>query len=193
MSEGVPTIDRRRDEVKRSLFESGTILESTLVGVVLAVDERLAWINDTFAKMTGYERRELTGQTSSALCPENETLEVFGGGANSLLRSGRPYACEQRLKRKDGSFIWCQIYGTAVDPRNPARGSVWTTVDITERKEAQDSLQPALDERDVILQSTLVGIAYSVNRRHLWVNETFARMMGYEREELIGQLSVVHF
>src|SRR5262249_55560948 len=123
MSNGVPTIDRRRDEVRRSLFESGTILESTLVGIVLAVDERLAWINETFARMMGYERRDLTGQTCSMLYPDSEGFELFGG-ANALLRSGRPYACEERLKRKDGSFIWCQLYGTAVDPRNPARGFV---------------------------------------------------------------------
>jgi len=193
MSSDVPTIDRRRDEVKRSLFESGTILESTLVGIVLAVDERLVWINDTFARMLGYDRSELAGQAASILYPVDESFEFFGGAAYPLLRSSRPYVSEQRLKRKDGSFIWCQIYGTAVDPRNPARGSVWTTVDITERKELQESLQRSLAERDVILQSTLVGIAFSVNRRHLWVNETFANMMGYEREELIGQLSLMHF
>jgi len=56
MSNGVPTIDSRRDEVTRSLFESGMILESTLVGIVLVVDEHLAWINETFARLMGYER-----------------------------------------------------------------------------------------------------------------------------------------
>jgi PAS domain S-box-containing protein len=193
MSTDVPTIDRRQDELKRSLFESDTILESTLVGIVLAVDRRLDWVNETFARMLGYDRNELTGQMSSLLYPDGESFELFGGAAYPLLRSGRPYVSEQRLKRKDGSFIWCQVSGTAVDPKNPARGAVWTSVDITERKELQESLQRSLAERDVILQSTLVGIAFSVNRRHLWVNETFASMMGYEREELIGQLSLMHF
>src|SRR5262245_61925574 len=63
MSNGVPAVDRRRDDLKRSLFESGTILESTLVGIVLVVDERLAWINETFARLMGYERWELTAST----------------------------------------------------------------------------------------------------------------------------------
>jgi PAS domain S-box-containing protein len=193
MSGDVPTIDRRRDELKRSLFESGTILESTLVGIVLAVDRQLVWINETFARMLGYDRDELRGQASSLLYPDDESFDLFGSASYALLRSGRPYVSEQRLRRKDGTFIWCQIYGTAVDPKNPARGSVWTTVDITQRKELQESLQRSLAERDVILQSTLVGIAFSVDRRHLWVNETFANMMGYEREELIGQLSLMHF
>ncbi|MCC7486955.1 MAG: PAS domain-containing sensor histidine kinase [Burkholderiales bacterium] len=193
MTTNPPTIERRQDEFKRSLFESGTVLESTLVGIALAADRRLAWVNETFARMLGYERAELTGQAAAILYPDGESFELFGAAAYPLLKSGRPYVSEQRLKCKDGSYIWCQIYGTAVDPRNPARGSVWTTVDISERKELQESLQRSLAERDVILQSTLVGISFSVNRRHLWVNETFATMLGYEREELIGQLSLMHF
>lgn len=42
-------------------------------------------------------------------------------------------------------------------------------------RELQQNLQRSLAERDVILKGTLVGISFSVNRRHLWVNETFAR------------------
>ncbi|HZM47056.1 MAG TPA: PAS domain-containing sensor histidine kinase [Burkholderiales bacterium] len=189
-----PAVERRaRDDFKRSLFQVDSILESMLVGITLAVDGHLTWLNETFARMLGYDRDELTGRPTSVLYPDGESFEVFGAAGYPLLRSGRSHVSEQRLKRKDGSLIWVQCSGTAVDAKSPAHGTVWTSVDITERKELQESLQRSLAERDVILQSTLVGIAFSVNRRHLWVNETFASMMGFAREELIGQLSVVHF
>ena len=189
-----PAIERRaKDNVKRSLFQGDSMLESMLVGIALAADGNLAWLNETFARMLGYERDELAGQPTALLSPEGESSDVLGSAAYPLLRSGRAHVSEQQLKRKDGSLIWVHCSGSALDPKSPAQGTVWTSVDITERKELQESLQRSLAERDVILQSTLVGIAFSVNRRHLWVNETFARMMGYPREELIGQLSVVHF
>jgi PAS domain S-box-containing protein len=190
----IPAVERRaQDDVKRSLFKGDSILESMLVGIALAVDGNLAWVNETFARMLGYDRDELTGRPAAILYPDGESFEVFDASAYPLLRSGRPYVSEQRLKCKDGSSIWVQCSGAAVDPKSPAHGAVWTSVDITQRRELQESLQRSLAERDVILQSTLVGIAFSVNRRHLWVNETFARMMGFGREELIGQLSLVHF
>ena len=183
---------RLRDEVKRTLFE-GEVLESTLVGIALAKDLRLLWVNGTFARMLGYEREELIGRHSSMLYPDGKSFEAFGAAAFPLIQPGDPYVTEQQMKRKDGSLIWVQISGKAVDPANPDRGSVWTNVDITGTRELQQNLQRSLAERDVILKSTLVGISFSVNRRHRWVNETFARMMGYQREELIGQLSRVHF
>ncbi len=186
------TAQRLRDEFKRTLFE-GEVLESTLVGIALAKDLRLLWVNGTFARMLGYERDELIGQHSSLLYPDGKSFEAFGTAAYPLIKPGDPYVTEQQMKRKDGSLIWVQISGKAVDPNDPDRGSVWTNVDITGTRELQQNLQRSLAERDVILKSTLVGISFSVNRRHLWVNETFARMMGYAREELIGQLSQVHF
>ena len=193
MSTETPTIARQlRSDLLRNLFGE-TLLENTLVGIALAIDHQLVWVNDTFARMLGYERKELIGQAAAALYPDGQSFELFGAAAYPVLRSGHPYVAEQRLKCKEGSLIWVQVSGSAMDAADPSRGSIWTNVDITERKELQENLQRSLAERDVILQSTLVGITFSVSHRHLWVNETFAHMLGYQREELIGQLSRVHF
>jgi PAS domain S-box-containing protein len=180
-------------DLKRLLLEGGAVLDSALVGIALVVDHHLQWVNETFAAMLGYDREDLAGQPLSALYPDGESLDLFGTSSLPSLRSSRPYVAEQRMKRKDGSLMWAQVSGSPVDPRSPGRGAILTHVDITQRKELQESIQRSLAERDVILQSTLVGIAFSVERRHRWVNETFASMFGYRREELIGQLSLLHF
>ena len=193
MSAEPQTVDRYlRSDLLRTLFGE-TMLENTLVGIALVMEQRIVWVNDTFARMLGYERKGLIGQSPAMLYPDGPGFELFGVAANPVLKSGQPYVTEQRFQCKDGTLIWVQISGSAVDSADPARGSIWTYVDITERKELQENLQRSLAERDVILQSTLVGITFSVNRRHLWVNDTFARMLGYERDELIGQVSELHF
>lgn len=61
--------------------------------------------------------------------------------------------------------------------------------DVTERKHAETELQRTSSEREAILNTALVGIALSVNRRNQWVNDKFAEMLGYTREELIGRNS----
>jgi PAS domain S-box-containing protein len=59
--------------------------------------------------------------------------------------------------------------------------------DITRRKELEEQLQRTMSEREAILNNAVVGIVLSVKRRHEWVNEKFAQMLGYPRQVLIGQ------
>ncbi len=134
------------NELNRSLLEREAILHSTLVGITFAVDRRLLWVNDTFARMLGYERGELIGQLSLVHFPDQESFDAFGDAAYPALASGRPYVTEQQMKRKDGSLIWCQLYGNALDPADLARGSIWTNIDITERKRAEGEIRRALEK-----------------------------------------------
>src|SRR5678815_440276 len=67
------------------------------------------------------------------------------------------------------------------------QGTVWVIMDITRRKELEEQLHHTMSEREAILNNAVVGIVLSVKRRHEWVNEKFARMLGYPREVLIGQ------
>nr|WP_240980311.1 7TM diverse intracellular signaling domain-containing protein [Ramlibacter agri] len=52
-----------------------------------------------------------------------------------------------------------------------------------------DEREVILSEREAILNNAVVGIVLSVKRRHVWVNEKFAHMLGYAREALVGRLS----
>jgi len=55
---------------------------------------------------------------------------------------------------------------------------------------SQARVREVLDEREAILNNAVVGIVLSVNRKHEWVNEKFAQMLGHPREVLIGLSSV---
>jgi PAS domain S-box-containing protein len=180
-------------DLERSLAERDGILKTALTGITHSVNRRHLWVNDAFARMLGYEKHELVGQSSQIHLPDRETWEAFGAAAYPVLATGKPYVGEWQFKRKDGSLFWCQVAGSALDPGNLDRGSIWTHIDVTERHELQQTLQRSLAERDVILKSALVGISFAINRRHLWVNDTFARMLGYEAQELMGKESSVHF
>jgi PAS domain S-box-containing protein len=189
----ITAVRNLQDDLERSLAERDVILKTALTGITFSVNRRHHWVNDAFARMLGYEKHELVGQSSQVHLPDRETWEAFGAAAYPVLATGKPYIAEWRFKRKDGSIFWCQVAGSALDPNNLDRGSIWTHIDVTERHELQQTLQRSLAERDVILKSALVGISFAINRRHVWVNDTFARMLGYEAQELMGKESVVHF
>jgi len=56
--------------------------------------------------------------------------------------------------------------------------------------QSQARVREVLDEREAILNNAVVGIVLSIQRRHEWVNEKFAQMLGHPREVLIGLSSV---
>src|SRR5262245_35425343 len=189
----ITAVRNLQDDLERSLAERDVILKTALTGITFSVNRRHHWVNDAFARMLGYEKHELVGQSSQIHLPDSETWEAFGAAAYPVLATGHPYIGEWRFKRKDGSLFWCQVAGSALDPSDLDRGSIWTHIDVTDRHDLQQTLQRSLAERDVILKSALVGISFAINRRHVWVNDTFARMLGYEAHELMGKESVVHF
>jgi len=135
-----------QDDLRRNLNEREALLQSTLVGITFAVDRKLLWFNDTFARMIGFTREELIGQLSLMHFPDRASYEAFGAAAYPVLAAGRPYVAEQQMKRKDGSLIWVQIYGHAVDPNDLSKGTIWTNVDITDRKQAEEDIRHALEK-----------------------------------------------
>ena len=52
--------------------------------------------------------------------------------------------------------------------------------------QSQARLRTTMSEREAILNNAVVGIVLSIHRRHEWVNEKFAQMLGYPRQILIG-------
>jgi PAS domain S-box-containing protein len=133
-----------QESLQRSLAERDVILQSTLVGIAFTVNRRHLWVNETFASMMGFEREELIGQLSLVHFPDLESYETFGYTAYRILASGRPCVTERWQKRKDGTLIWCQIYGNYVDPDDLSKGTIWTFQDITERKHAEEDVKRAL-------------------------------------------------
>ncbi len=135
-----------QDDLRRNIDEREALLQSTLVGITFVIERKQLWFNDTFARMLGYEREELMGESSLMHYPDRASYEAFGAAAYPVLASGRPYVAEQQMKRKDGSLIWIQLYGHAVDPNDLGKGSIWTNVDITERKRAEEDIRHALEK-----------------------------------------------
>jgi PAS domain S-box-containing protein len=58
--------------------------------------------------------------------------------------------------------------------------------DISEQEEHTEQIDRLLKEQSAILGSEIFGIAKLRDRKIIWVNSTYAEMLGYTKEELIG-------
>lgn len=135
-----------QESLRQTLTERETILRSTLVGISFSIGRRHRWVNETFAGMLGYRPEELIGQSSLIHFPDRHDWEEFGRTAYPILAGGEPYSGEVRMKRKDGRLIHCQLYGRAMDPLDLERGAIWTFIDITERKRAEEEVRKTLEK-----------------------------------------------
>lgn len=172
--------------LKLALEEREIILENSIVGICfLTADGRLRWANAAMREIFGAGRQPVTSMEPFYLSRE-QYLEVGAEVAAAVAR-GAVYQRELEVQQFDGTRIWILLSGKAVSSEDLSQGTVWVIMDITQRKQLQEQLERTMREREAILNNAVVGIVLSVKRRHEWVNEKFAQMLGYPRQVLIGQ------
>lgn len=148
------------EQLKSALAQREAFLETTAVGVTFLQERRHQWLNRTLARMLGYEPAELLGLETRVHYASDEDFERVGSQAYAQIDLTGHFSSEVRMKRKDGSLIWVQIDGTAIQGAGP-RGTVWTYVDVTQRKLAEQEMRRALDrERELgELKTRLLSMA----------------------------------
>lgn len=182
----VEALSESQKRLQTVLEEREIILENSIIGIVfLTAKGRLRWANRAMLEMF----KAGDGQVASMepfYLSRAQYLEVGAEVAAAVAR-GEVYQRELQMQQFDGTRLWILLSGKAVSPTDLEQGTVWVIMDITRRKELEAQLQRTMSEREAILNNAVVGIVLSVRRRHEWVNEKFAEMLGYPRQVLIGQ------
>jgi PAS domain S-box-containing protein len=184
----VEVLSESQARLKTVLEEREIILENSIVGIVfLTAQGRMRWANRAMLDIFGATRDQVTSMERFYLSRE-QYLRV-GAAVAACAARGEVYHEEVPVQQYDGTKIWILLSGKAVSKTDLSQGTVWVIMDITRRKVLEEQLQRSMSEREAILNNALVGIVLSVKRRHEWVNEKFAQMLGYPRQILIGQTS----
>jgi diguanylate cyclase (GGDEF)-like protein/PAS domain S-box-containing protein len=185
---------KRADEaLERMVREQDAILQNTLAGIAFIKDRVILRCNRRFEEIFGYEPGELLNQTTRFMFASDADYAKAGGPVYDTVWAGQTQYLEREQVRKDGSRIWCSISGRAVQAGDPSQGSVWLLDDITQEHDAEQRVQRALAEQELILDNATVGIAFLRDRVILRCNRYFEEMMGAGPGELVGQATTVLF
>src|SRR6202008_3279484 len=95
--------------------------------------------------------------------------------------------------RKDGSLVWCSISGRALQAGDPSQGSGWLVGEITRQQEAEERIERARAEQELILDNATVGIAFVRNRVIQRCNRFLEEMVGAGPGELVATSSSMLF
>jgi diguanylate cyclase (GGDEF)-like protein/PAS domain S-box-containing protein len=126
-----------------ALADQQLILDHAMVGIVFLNERRVTRCNRRFEEMFGYEPGELLGQSSRRWYLNDEDWRAGGERCYEPFRRGEPFQGEMLLGRKDGTPLWCEVRAKAIDPQDIDHGSIWVTMDISERKRVQQALEQA--------------------------------------------------
>jgi len=140
--------DRRRSE--EALRQSEALLKSIFqaapIGIGLVYNRVLGWTNDQVARMLGYSIEELAEKSARILYESDEEFERVGREKYIEVRQGGTGVIETRWKHKDGALLDILLSSKAIDPADISSGVVFTALDITDRKRAEDALQHYQEE-----------------------------------------------
>ncbi len=163
------------------------IVEGSL-GVVCTHDlsGRILSINQQGAGNLGRRVTEVVGQSLESLIHPRFQDELppyfrelrFSGEAKGLLH----------LQHRDGELRILAYKNRLVQPADTPQYVLGFAIDVTEQINAEERLRRLIRQSDSVLESTGDGI-YGVDLagRVTVVNPAAAKMLGYDREELLGQ------
>lgn len=149
-------------------------------------DGRYRHVNQAFAEGVGRKLEEIIGRTIWDVFPKEEADKRYAI-VKWVFENGLTRVIEVRVPRPDGD----RYYITTVKPILGDQGQVITVLciskEITERKQAEDKLRQSEERYRTILENIEEGYhEVDLAGNFVFFNESFRKIMGYSREELLG-------
>src|SRR5216117_731200 len=164
------------------------LIETAQEGVwVINADRRTTFVNQRMAGMLGYSVDEMLGAPWLAFTDEEDRADVAANidrGRNGVTRQH-----DFRFRRKDGTHMWALLVANPLfDQEGNYLGALSMLTDISERKQTERALRESEERFRRIFEVGPAGmVLVSPQGRILDANDTFARMLGYTKDELLGR------
>ncbi|MEW5724632.1 MAG: PAS domain S-box protein [Thermodesulfobacteriota bacterium] len=175
---------REKEALYRTLFETASD------AIFIMRDERFVDCNPTTLKMFNASREDIIGRPPYDFSPKvqpdgRESREAARAYIRAALE-GQPQFFEWRHRRLDGLPFDAEV---SLNRMDLAEGPFLLAAvrDVTVRKQAERALRLSEEKYRTILESTGDGY-YEVDLkgRFTFINESFRRILGYSRDELLG-------
>ena len=156
---------------------------------LLDLDGRHLRVNAAYAGLLGLTEEELRSRPIAALVHPDDLPDVDEVAARTAAGAPAAEPREVRFLHRDGHSIWV-LRSVALLPGSGGEpgGLVTQVQDITEKKAAESALSASEKSYRLLFERNLAGVyRIRLDGTILGCNEAFARILGWERGELIGR------
>ncbi|WP_136420110.1 PAS domain S-box protein [Herbaspirillum sp. ST 5-3] len=181
--------ERRRQQEALIVSEEHhrQVVDNATEGILVLQDGVTAFANARIAELVGASREELIGQPfADGIHPEDRPRI-----ADRYARRMRGEEVEQNTifrmrNRRTGQDTWVQVAVVTITWEGRPAALTFIT-DITERKALEDRLKQTLDERETILENSIVGMIFlNPAGRVNWANSAMFEIFRVERGDPFG-------
>ena len=161
-------------------------------------NDSFSFIGPEINQMTGYSAQEMTPKLWESLVQETimrgEAAGMLPEEAIRRTRAGEfmSWRDDCRITTRSGQDRWIADTSLEIlDPQGEPIGSIGILQDITERKRAEEALRKSEELFSKAFRASPIPISISTEQgRYLDVNDSFLRLLGFSRDEVIGHSSL---
>jgi PAS domain S-box-containing protein len=192
------SLQRERDDAI-SLLTS--IFDVSEVGIVVTDHhQRIVRINDSFVRIYGWSRDQLIGQEFVNIVTPDER-ELAKRNHDEFIASGIRSSGEMKLIRKDGNIANALFTTAALELSQGRRFQVTTIMDITLRKQMENTLRLAKEQADAANQAKSTFLANMshelrtplnaiIGFSEMMMKQTFGQLGSPKYTEYLGDIHV---
>ena len=141
-------------------------------------------VNSAAETQTGYSREELLEMNILEDLVLSDLPEAKNEEVSRKLASGKAAKFTEKKVRKDGSEYWTEVVVSPIEYQGK-QANLSINRDVTDRKEAERELKRSQERLELALEGTETGLwDWKIKTGKMVFNEEWARLLGYEREEL---------
>lgn len=174
------------NRLTNTLAEREIVLNTSVVGIAFLTPEgRFRWANPAMLNLFGGQAHDSLHSMEQVYLNRQQYLEV-GGAVAQAIRKGELFQRELPMRKLDGTPIWVSLSGQAVNHLNLHEGTVWTALDITERKLAEEGIRTALAQQRELndLRTRFVSMASHEFRTPLATILSSAELLKYYSDRM---------
>jgi PAS domain S-box-containing protein len=189
-------ISRREaeDALEHNARRFRTLIEnsSEIVGL-MDREGKLQYISPSMTRILGFEPDDLIGRRFMETSNPEEIPNDLDATKKAFESPGSMQTLEMNATDSRGRKRIMEV-NMIVDPESPKSRLIINGHDITERKRIEDALRRERERYLTVFANTGSGTAVIERDTTMsLVNEEFARMVGYTREEIEGKMSSMDF
>ncbi len=178
------TIEHR---LKESLNNYQTLIEIAPITIAVHQQGRIVMINRAGARMLGYDDpAELIGMSVVEFVHPDDWPVAVNRIRTALEKGTSNPPIRERLRRRDGSYILVEVRNAPLSWQGQPAVMV-VAQDLSEREKLSRQVQEVLSHTRAILEYSPHGIAAEHEGRIVYANPKFAKLFGYELNEVIGK------
>ena len=178
-------VTEQREQAERIRVLSLIAEENNSAVIMTDTQGKITWVNHAFTLVTGYTMDEVLGQVPGRILQGPDTDIETVDYLRKRIKARQDFHCDILNYSKDKKPYWIRISGQPLfDSTGNLTGFFAIEEDITENKTREEEFH----RLSIVASANSAGVAFFDTRDcFTWVNESYERITGYKREELIGR------